>query len=84
MYSGTAHLYDWVCRGEPGGDLGLIVYCQAPELYCGDGILGTSDGEACDDSNQVSGDGCSDTCQIEIVRLEQVVPRTDGVTITNF
>jgi len=54
VYSGSSHLYDWVCRGEPGSDLGLIVNCQSPELYCGDGAVGTADGEACDDSNQVS------------------------------
>jgi cysteine-rich repeat protein len=30
---------------------------------CGDGVVGT--GEACDDGNIVSGDGCSGTCTIE-------------------
>lgn len=35
--------------------------CAAP--FCGDGIL--DDGEACDDGNNVDGDGCSATCQDE-------------------
>src|SRR5690625_2059201 len=30
---------------------------------CGNGIL--EEGEACDDGNTASGDGCSSTCQIE-------------------
>lgn len=33
--------------------------------YCGDGILQTIHGEACDDGNNTSGDFCSATCQIE-------------------
>jgi cysteine-rich repeat protein len=33
--------------------------------YCGDGILQTFFGEECDDGNNVSGDFCSATCQIE-------------------
>lgn len=32
---------------------------------CGDGILDTRDGEECDDSNVVNGDGCSSTCKTE-------------------
>jgi cysteine-rich repeat protein len=31
---------------------------------CGNGVLNT--GEACDDHNTVSGDGCSSTCEVEI------------------
>ncbi len=34
--------------------------CNPP---CGDGILGM--GEACDDGNMVSGDGCSASCEVE-------------------
>jgi len=31
--------------------------------YCGDGKI--NDGEKCDDGNNINGDGCSSTCQIE-------------------
>ena len=34
--------------------------------YCGDGVLQTLFGEECDDSNNVSGDFCSETCTIEV------------------
>ena len=34
---------------------------------CGNGILETGIGEQCDDGNVVSGDGCSITCQTEVV-----------------
>ena len=42
--------------GDSGGDL---------SLSCGDGLLDQSNGEACDDGNRVSGDGCSEDCQLE-------------------
>jgi cysteine-rich repeat protein len=32
---------------------------------CGDGTIQSSQGEQCDDGNSVSGDGCSDTCELE-------------------
>jgi cysteine-rich repeat protein len=32
---------------------------------CGDGYVDTAQGEACDDGNTQSGDGCSSTCQLE-------------------
>ncbi len=32
---------------------------------CGDGVLQVALGEACDDGNKVSGDGCSATCVVE-------------------
>ncbi|MBL7155508.1 MAG: DUF4215 domain-containing protein [Candidatus Portnoybacteria bacterium] len=35
-----------------------------PEIYCGDGILDPE--EECDDNNNISGDGCSATCRLEI------------------
>jgi len=37
--------------------------CVVPPVVCGNGIIQT--GEACDDGNLVSGDGCSSTCQNE-------------------
>lgn len=33
---------------------------------CGDGIIQSAEGEQCDDSNLVSGDGCSATCQTDV------------------
>jgi fibro-slime domain-containing protein len=32
---------------------------------CGDGVLDTANGEACDDGNTISGDGCNKLCQLE-------------------
>ncbi len=34
---------------------------------CGDGIVQAAEGEQCDDGNLVSGDGCSGTCQTDVV-----------------
>lgn len=39
--------------------------CSGYGPYCGDGILQPQFGEQCDDGNNISGDGCSATCQIE-------------------
>jgi len=39
--------------------------CGGYGPYCGDGILQPAFGEQCDDGNNVPGDGCSATCQIE-------------------
>jgi len=36
-----------------------------PLQICGDGFINVSLGEMCDDGNTVSGDGCSNTCQLE-------------------
>jgi fibro-slime domain-containing protein len=32
---------------------------------CGDGVLDKDNGEACDDGNTISGDGCNKLCQLE-------------------
>jgi cysteine-rich repeat protein len=39
--------------------------CLSTGSYCGDGILQASEGEACDDGNTASGDGCSPSCKEE-------------------
>ncbi len=45
---------------------GKCVKKSAPAIVtCGDGFLDSDEGEACDDGNKVSGDGCSDNCQTE-------------------
>ena len=41
--------------------------CGGDSLTCGDGEVQASCGEACDDGNTTSGDGCSATCQPEFV-----------------
>ncbi len=35
--------------------------------YCGDGILGNTPGEQCDDGNNNDGDGCSAVCLTEVI-----------------
>ncbi len=44
-------------------------------VVCGDGDVGP--GEQCDDNNSATGDGCSDTCQIEGA-VTEVEPNEDG------
>jgi fibro-slime domain-containing protein len=41
--------------------------CKSVGARCGDGVVQTSIGEQCDDGNTTSGDGCSSTCQLEIL-----------------
>jgi cysteine-rich repeat protein len=43
---------------------GCIITSDDTSARCGDGILDS--GEQCDDGNNVSGDGCSATCQTEL------------------
>jgi fibro-slime domain-containing protein len=38
---------------------------EGPAPYCGDGELNPTD-EDCDDGNNLSGDGCSTTCKLEV------------------
>jgi cysteine-rich repeat protein len=43
--------------------------CQAGCIagaYCGDGMK--QEGEACDDGNRVSNDGCSAACRVEKIK----------------
>lgn len=53
-------------------DSGALFACAActdgypgPTCGCGDGVLDTAAGEACDDGNHADGDGCSATCAEE-------------------
>ncbi|MBN1274979.1 DUF4215 domain-containing protein [Candidatus Woesearchaeota archaeon] len=50
---------DWEHNNDNG-------YCV--DEYCGDGIV--HEGEECDDGNNVDGDGCSATCEIEPLILK--------------
>lgn len=49
--------------GEYGCDLSFNVATIPNEPICGNGVK--EKGEACDDGNNMNGDGCSATCQIE-------------------
>src|SRR5512146_1662620 len=64
---------------QPGGAV-----CRNDCTFCGDGLLQAGDGEACDDGNNVSGDGCSATCQAELcqIKVDKQVS-CDGVTWTD-
>jgi len=46
--------------GSPGGD-------AIPSSACGNGALEAWNAEECDDGNKTAGDGCSPTCQLELV-----------------
>jgi cysteine-rich repeat protein len=48
----------WACSGKMAGK-----YMCVPETGCGDGVRGHD--EACDDGNNLNGDGCSATCVVE-------------------
>lgn len=48
-------------------------------VVCGDGNIGP--GEQCDDSNTMTGDGCSATCQIEGA-VSEIEPNEDGTPST--
>ncbi len=57
------------CSGEDGfscttGDNGASVCVPDEEVACGDGKVSGST-EQCDDGDELAGDGCSDTCQVE-------------------
>lgn len=59
------------CAGDCSGcknDMYELVVISPTEStcipICGDDFV--ANGEECDDSNVISGDGCSDTCQVEL------------------
>jgi len=51
-----------------------IVFQSAPVDICGNGVLETGVGEACDDGNTANGDGCSATCALEGNVFSEVEP----------
>jgi cysteine-rich repeat protein len=61
------------------GDQCVSGVCEGAPVRCGDGVLQPQDGEQCDDGNQVSGDGCSSTCQLEEVCNNLVDDDHDGL-----
>jgi fibro-slime domain-containing protein len=50
--------------GEPGA---CAPGCMNLGASCGDGVVQVSAGEQCDDGNTEPGDGCDETCQVEII-----------------
>ncbi len=48
--------------GGQGGNTGPT---SVNTKNCGDGVLDKQNGEACDDGNTISGDGCNKLCQLE-------------------
>ncbi|KAF2676408.1 zincin [Lentithecium fluviatile CBS 122367] len=46
------------------------IYYEVCRGVCGDGILALANGEACDDGNNIDGDGCSADCRVEIIPTE--------------
>ncbi|MFH1770975.1 MAG: myxococcus cysteine-rich repeat containing protein [archaeon] len=64
--------YDCIAFNVPKGN-------NEPEPVCGNNILET--GEACDDGNNVNGDGCSSTCQKEEPKPEcaEIPLNEDGI-----
>jgi cysteine-rich repeat protein len=65
-----AHVSDYA-DDDAIGAYALVV--QFDPIVCGDGAVGA--GEQCDDTNTMNGDGCSSTCQFELVEME---PNDDG------
>lgn len=50
-----------------GGPSACAPGCTMLGARCGDGVVQTDAGETCDDGNTVDGDGCSSSCQFEII-----------------
>ena len=86
---GNYNLFVLVYHGnEPGAESGsatIRIDVTVPN-YCGDGKLDS--GEQCDDSNQISGDGCSSTCRIEqpfLTVIKHVINNNGGTkTASDF
>jgi len=68
----------YVCdlNTDPGPNCGTtnghfnIYKTPPPEPYCGDGIVTYTNGEQCDDGNNMDGDGCSAHCFNEVEPIE--------------
>ncbi len=77
--TGTSCLSDGICHASPDESLCTTANSDAATVDaqesdarpfdaapgCGDGIIDPGNNEACDDFNEVSGDGCSDVCVVE-------------------
>jgi cysteine-rich repeat protein len=83
----AAGLYDsrWQLRQVGAGGVGLFgevaVTTNIDVNNCGNGVIDGATGETCDDSNRISGDGCSATCQIESLTVDLAAPPATGRTL---
>jgi MYXO-CTERM domain-containing protein len=74
-----------VDAGEQCDAMGESASCDDDCTFpvCGDGVLNMSAGEACDDNNTLSGDGCSATCSIETSSSVASSSATTGSTTSS-
>jgi len=77
----TANLNGADCEslGFVGGQLSCNTNCEfntdsCDDPVCGDGVISTSVGEQCDDTNTTNSDGCSSLCQVEMGWVCQFEP----------
>ena len=63
IFRGPPQILDEVIPRPNGTDTKLPNIKSTQNPGCGDGVV--SDGEQCDDGNNVSGDGCSNACIVE-------------------
>lgn len=64
---------DGINDGSYGG---CLPDCSAPAGRCGDGVTQSSEGEACDDGDDIDGDGCNVDCRESgAVIWEHTLPR---------
>ena len=72
--------------GEQCDDAGESATCDTDctAAICGDGTFNMAAGEQCDDSNTTNGDGCSSTCQLEMMGNcpNQILPSVAPQTVT--
>jgi cysteine-rich repeat protein len=87
---GTADCLD-TCPADPNKTAPGTCGCGIPDIdltgdgvpdcaVCGDGVVTVP--ETCDDSGLDTGDGCSDTCQVEPLQFDPITPATAGVVNT--
>ena len=62
VHAGVEKCDDGVNSGEYSS---CLVDCSGPAAFCGDGQVEPGP-ETCDDGNQLPGDGCDATCQLEL------------------
>jgi cysteine-rich repeat protein len=55
-----------ICLVAPLAGCKALLATRQPAGQCGDGVVQADQGEACDDGNKKSGDGCSSACGVEV------------------
>jgi cysteine-rich repeat protein len=74
---------DCVPPDDPRADLGSGPGSNVNNLLCGNGVIDDLMGEACDDGNKESGDGCSQYCQTESAGGSLICQDPEAVTFRN-